>query len=395
MAARDGRQQLVKALLHAHANPRRPGQFGVTPVMAAVAGGHVQCVRELLAGKGSPNVAREDGVTPVFLAAKQKDMPVLQALMEAEASTREAVVMAKASKQQAVLDFLVTAGVSVLDVEHPQTKSSAPAGKPPALQRSQTTQNQTTQSRPPPLAVLGRSSTLTSTEQLDALRRTATPPLSPSSAGGAGLPALATVEHGGGDKQASPRSPTFGVTSTPPQPAAQRPRRLSPARGSGSEPSAVEGAGRRQGADGVERGQGAALAGAPAPAEGPGEGPSSWEDFRREQESRFPAPGPSCEIVVPRAGWKGKGAALRMGKSRRSIGSGSVTPTASVGDSLGEERADAEELVEHKPTHEEGETEFGETESTWMPAGVVWLQQSMNRMMTGCYTRASRATSSD
>jgi ankyrin repeat protein len=88
VAARDGRADLVKALLGAGADPNLTGTappFGGSPLMLAAALGHADAVGLLLAFGADADAADADGFTPLHLAASRAKSGVVKALLDAGA----------------------------------------------------------------------------------------------------------------------------------------------------------------------------------------------------------------------------------------------------------------------------------------------------------------------
>ena len=70
VAARFGRDAVVRLLLEAHAKPGRADGLGITALHCASERGHSDVVEMLLDAGASPDQARENGTTPLYLAAR-------------------------------------------------------------------------------------------------------------------------------------------------------------------------------------------------------------------------------------------------------------------------------------------------------------------------------------
>ena len=72
----------VEVLLKAGVSPDVSDEARLTPLHAAVFGGHVDVVRALLAGGANPNILGANGATPLFYAIDFGFVKVAQVLKE-------------------------------------------------------------------------------------------------------------------------------------------------------------------------------------------------------------------------------------------------------------------------------------------------------------------------
>ncbi len=86
-AAAGGRtRQLADSIAMQPGSLDRPDQNGLTPLHAAVQGGHVGSTRILLAHKADPNSQASDGSTPLHFAAAKGSAKLTQMLLTAGAN---------------------------------------------------------------------------------------------------------------------------------------------------------------------------------------------------------------------------------------------------------------------------------------------------------------------
>ena len=85
-AAANGREENVKTLLAAGANPNAASPGGYTPLIAASDHNHAKVVRRLIAGGANVHAATKDGMTAALVAGKRR--AIVKMLADAGAETR-------------------------------------------------------------------------------------------------------------------------------------------------------------------------------------------------------------------------------------------------------------------------------------------------------------------
>lgn len=120
MAARAGREDVVRDLLRRGANSERLGEDGFTPLGIAAFAGHRAIVRVLLRAGADPVRMGATGQTALHLAAVTGRTDVMQALLQARVdievlnSQREtALDVAAGAGQQDAMDLLIKAGADL------------------------------------------------------------------------------------------------------------------------------------------------------------------------------------------------------------------------------------------------------------------------------------------
>ena len=71
MAALNGQEAVVKALIEGGADVNKADDDGWTPLYTAAANGHEAVVKALIEAGADVNKARDDGWTPLYIAASK------------------------------------------------------------------------------------------------------------------------------------------------------------------------------------------------------------------------------------------------------------------------------------------------------------------------------------
>ena len=82
LAAKNGHNAVVRALLKAGAVPGAADKLGLTALHRASERGHTDVVRTLLDAKASAGAARDNGTTPMYLAARDGHAAIVTLLLE-------------------------------------------------------------------------------------------------------------------------------------------------------------------------------------------------------------------------------------------------------------------------------------------------------------------------